>query len=180
MTKVDKLLHAFEAALREPWAATLSGQEKVWFLVYEPAEQRKVDLQIGEFEIRAKAARKTWIPISLKQVFPEWMARHEYREEYFADPTALADQLEYDFRDFVIQYLRDQIRAGSDGPHALIALTGVGALFGFCRLSEVLKGATESLQGRLLVFFPGEFSSNQYRLLDARDGWNYLARPITA
>jgi len=26
----------------------------------------------------------------------------------------------------------------------------------------------------------GEFEKNHYRLLDARDGWSYLARPITA
>ena len=35
------------------------------------------------------------------------------------------------------------------------------------------------IQGRLLLFFPGEFDNNNYRLLDARDGWNYLAVPIT-
>ena len=33
--------------------------------------------------------------------------------------------------------------------------------------------------GRLVVFFPGQFEQNNYRLLDARDGWNYLAVPIT-
>jgi len=37
-----------------------------------------------------------------------------------------------------------------------------------------------SIRGRLLVFFPGEYENNNYRLLDARDGWNYLAVPITA
>ena len=30
-----------------------------------------------------------------------------------------------------------------------------------------------------MLFFPGEFENNNYRLLDARDGWNYLAVPIT-
>jgi hypothetical protein len=29
------------------------------------------------------------------------------------------------------------------------------------------------------VFFPGVYENNNYRLLDARDGWNYLAVPIT-
>jgi hypothetical protein len=32
--------------------------------------------------------------------------------------------------------------------------------------------------GRLLVLFPGEYNEPQYRFLDARDGWNYLAVPI--
>jgi len=36
------------------------------------------------------------------------------------------------------------------------------------------------IRGRLLVFFPGVYEQDNYRLLDARDGWNYLAIPITA
>jgi hypothetical protein len=35
------------------------------------------------------------------------------------------------------------------------------------------------IRGRVVVFFPGEYENNNYRLLDARDGWNYLAVPIT-
>ena len=52
-------------------------------------------------------------------------------------------------------------------------------LFGFARLSEILKSCDKDFKGRLLIFFPGEFEHNHYRLLDARDGWDYLARPIT-
>jgi hypothetical protein len=36
------------------------------------------------------------------------------------------------------------------------------------------------VKGRLLVFFPGSFDDNNYRLLNSYDGWNYLAVPITA
>jgi hypothetical protein len=36
------------------------------------------------------------------------------------------------------------------------------------------------VNGRMLVFFPGEVDGNNYRLLGAKDGWNYLATPITA
>jgi hypothetical protein len=38
----------------------------------------------------------------------------------------------------------------------------------------------DAVPGRLLVLFPGEYENNSYRLLDARDGWSYLAVPITA
>jgi histidinol-phosphate phosphatase family protein len=37
----------------------------------------------------------------------------------------------------------------------------------------------QSIHGRLLVLFPGTKNENNYRLLDARDGWNYLANGIT-
>jgi hypothetical protein len=43
----------------------------------------------------------------------------------------------------------------------------------------VLKEVVKDIRGRLVVFFPGEYEDNNYRLLDARDGWNYLAVPIT-
>jgi hypothetical protein len=35
------------------------------------------------------------------------------------------------------------------------------------------------IRGRLVVFFPGHLERSNYRLLDARDGWNYMAVPIT-
>jgi hypothetical protein len=49
----------------------------------------------------------------------------------------------------------------------------------FLVLPAYLKSCDKDFKGRLLIFFPGEFEQNHYRLLDARDGWDYLARPIT-
>jgi hypothetical protein len=88
------------------------------------------------------------------------------------------DQLETDFKQEAIRYLTQQIQPADE--HTLVALRDVSALFGFARLNEVLRGATNTFKGRMLVFFPGEFQQYQYRLLDARDGWSYLARPIVA
>ena len=61
----------------------------------------------------------------------------------------------------------------------MVAVFGVGALFGFARLSQILKMVEPDIRGRLVVFFPGHLDRNNYRLLDARDGWNYMAVPIT-
>ena len=47
------------------------------------------------------------------------------------------------------------------------------------RFSEIVRKVDRDIRGRLLVFFPGQYEHNNYRLLDARDGWNYLAIPIT-
>jgi hypothetical protein len=43
----------------------------------------------------------------------------------------------------------------------------------------VLKLVEGDVKGRLVVFFPGTLEQNNYRLLDARDGWNYMAVPIS-
>jgi hypothetical protein len=50
------------------------------------------------------------------------------------------------------------------------------------RVSTIVEGIKDTVAGRLLVFFPGEHhpENHTYRLLDARDGWNYLAVPLLA
>jgi hypothetical protein len=178
-SKTDQLLQAFEKVVNEPWSAALSGQERIWFLVYDPAEQRKVDLRLGDFETATIKAGKGWKSISLKKCFPSWMAGHDYRDEYFANPEYIVDQLEAEFIPFAIQYLKDSLEKIAQDANTLVAVRDVSALFGFARLSEILKSCDKDIKGRMLIFFPGEFEHNHYRLLDARDGWDYLARPIT-
>ena len=107
------------------------------------------------------------------------MANHDYRDEYFQDPGALTDQLETEFKKFVIEYLIQKISQYGDFEDSVIALIDVPSLYGFVRLSDILNAVAHSIKGRMLVFFPGEFARNHYRLLNARDGWSYLARPIT-
>ena len=62
----------------------------------------------------------------------------------------------------------------------VVAVTGVASLFGFMKVARLMEMVQNSIPGRLLVFFPGEYQDSTYRLLDARDGWNYHAVPITA
>jgi hypothetical protein len=83
-----------------------------------------------------------------------------------------------DFKQSVVASVRaalDQLQAD-----AVLALCGMGALFGFLRVSEILPLIEGHVRGRLLVFFPGVYEQDNYRLLDARDGWNYHAVPILA
>jgi hypothetical protein len=61
----------------------------------------------------------------------------------------------------------------------VVGVYGLASLFGFARVSEVMARIEKSIRGRLVVLFPGEYDNNNYRLLDARDGWNYHAIPIT-
>ena len=64
----------------------------------------------------------------------------------------------------------------------MVGLLGAGTLFGLgdaVKVSALLNAVNDAIVGRLLVFFPGEHEGNSYRLLDASDGWNYLATPIT-
>jgi hypothetical protein len=178
-TRTELLIEAYTRVVKEPWSSALSGQERIWFLVYDPAELRKIELHFGEFETVAMRAGKKWRSISMKHCFPSWMANHEYREDYFTSPEYIVDQLEAEFIPFAIQFLKDELAKIDQDEHTLVALKDVSSLFGFARLSEILKSCSKDFKGRLIIFFPGEFEQNHYRLLDARDGWDYLARPIT-
>jgi len=178
-SKIDQLLEAYEKVVSEPWSPALSGQEKIWFLVYDPADQRKIDLHMDDFETITMHAGKKWKSISMKGCFPAWMAHHEYKEEYFKNPEFIVDQLEAEFIPFAIQFMKKELEQCGQDQDTVVAVRDVSSLFGFARLSEILKSCDKDIQGRLLIFFPGEFEQNHYRLLDARDGWDYLARPIT-
>jgi hypothetical protein len=48
------------------------------------------------------------------------------------------------------------------------------------RVSDLIQRVSGSVRGRLLVLVPGSFENGNYRLLDARDGWNFMAIPIIA
>lgn len=178
-SKIEQLIAAYEKVVNEPWSSSLSGQERIWFLVFDPSELRKVTLHEGEFENVTIKANKKWHLISLKSCFPSWMSNHDYREEYFESPEYVIDQLEAEFIPYAIEFIREKLKAINQEEDIVIAIKDVASIFGFGRLAEILKSCDKDIKGRMLIFFPGEFEHNQYRLLDARDGWDYLARPIT-
>ncbi len=180
ISKTDTLINNYERVLKEPWNLKLSGQEKVWFLVYDPAEQRKVLFRIGDFENVTRKHGHDWLEINLAESFPAWMAAHEYHEAYFENPDDIQDQVEDAFKNYVVTLITQAMASCRDIENTVVVITHVSALFGFIKLSDVLKDVYSFNKGRILIFFPGEYHNNQYRLMDARDGWNYLARPITA
>lgn len=176
MSKVNKLLKKFESVIKEPWSQGLSGQEKVWFLIFDPADLKKVYFNLGEFEIATKNANREWLLISLNSCFTNWLSGHDYREEFFKEPEYISDALQSDFREYISKEISIALKQNS--PTTLVVLKDVSAIFGFIKLSEIVQDISNKIQGRLMVLFPGEYTNNQYRLMDARDGWNYLARPI--
>ena len=63
---------------------------------------------------------------------------------------------------------------------SVVTVTGLASLFDFMRVSSLIDRVEDSIRGRLLVLFPGEYTGNVYRFMDARDGFNYMAVPITS
>lgn len=177
MSKIDLLLKAYERFVNLPWQQNLSGREKVWFCIYDPRDERRLRARLPEFEMATRNAGHGWVLRDITAKFEEWMAANEYRESYFAEPGLLTPALDT-FLDDLAEQLH--MEAEAVDMNTIFAVLGVGALFGITRVSTLVEHIAGSIKGRLLVFFPGTRDGSNYRLLDARDGWNYLAVPIEA
>ena len=88
--------------------------------------------------------------------------------------------MEEDIRDCVVKELRTALEAKDVDAETVVAVQGAGALYGFAHVSPIIERIEDAIRGRLLVFFPGEYERNLYRFMDARDGFNYMAVPITS
>lgn len=177
MSKVDDLLDRYEQTASRPWKRRAAGAQKVWFVVYPPDYEREIRARLDEFKLATTRADHTWRHLDLTSAFPEWMAQHEYREGYFEEPEDIAFIME-DFLDHLAAQVKDILADGD--ADTVVALSGIGTLFGFVYVSDLIDAVDQHIQGRLAVFFPGRHERNTYRLLDARDGWDYLALPIKA
>ena len=153
-TRIDLLVEAYEKVVKEPWSSALSGQERIWFLVYDPAEQRKIDLRLGDFETSAIKAGKKWKAISLKQCFPLWMANHEYKEDYFNNPEYIVDQLEAEFIPFAIEFLKNELKNIEQDEDTLIAIKRCICSFRFCPLIRNTKKLRQRFQRTPAYLFP--------------------------
>lgn len=179
MSKIDDLLNAYKKHVSLPWTQILSSQEKVWFCIYDPSQERRLCKQLGEFAIATQQAGHEWISIEITNYYEEFLSTNEYKEKYFKNPKLMKFE-EKNFFDFLAVKIQDKIKDANST--TVIALVGIGSLFGIVRVSKVVEHIikTNEIPGRLLVFFPGSRDGNNYRLLNARDGWNYLATPIEA
>ncbi len=178
MDRVDALLAEYRRQLTMPWRADLAGAERVWMAVYPPELERRVRARLGDFELATREAGHPWLQHDVTTSFSKWLAAQEYASAYYADPELLAPALPG-----YLTSLGEELAATLQGPDAsdasVVVLVGVGTLFPMVRVSDLLQRVADRIQGRLLVLFPGSFERGNYRLLDARDGWNYLAIPIT-
>ena len=177
MSEIEDLLSRYERYARLPWDDKLAGAQKVWFARYDPDQERRLRIRIGEFQTATTDAGHTWRLVDITDSFAEWMTNHEYKDAYFKQPVDLELAL-VDFSDFVVEQVRQELNQPGVDEDTVVALLGLASLFGLTRVAELIAKVDSEIRGRLLAFFPGQQNSSNWRLLDARDGWNYHAVPI--
>ncbi len=179
MGRIEQLSENYSRHIKLPWQKDLAGAQKAIFVIYPPTDERRLKNKKELFETETKRAGHNWKELDLTRTFAEWMSNVSYRESYFESPEDLVLKLDEEFVDFAAAKIRQILRNPETDKNTVTAIFGIASLFGFARVSEVMSEVEKDIKGRLVVFFPGEFDQNNYRLMDARDGWNYLAVPIT-
>ena len=179
MSRIEDLAERYGRHIGTAWQRTVAGAQRVVMIVYDKEMERTLRARKVAFEMATRQSGHDWHELDLSGAFANWMSAEDYREEYFASPDDLHLKLEAEFPEFVADRIRSVLSNADVTESSVVAIFGVGALFGLARVSNILKLVETDIRGRLAVFFPGQFEKNGYRLLDGRAGWNYLAIPIT-
>ena len=181
MSRLDQLLSSYRRHVALPQRKGLHFNQRVWFVVYSPEDERRLQQRILDFEIATKEANLFWHELCLTGFYTEWINTYEQEERQtcLSDPSIL-ESYKNDFLDFIKRRVDASLGTISSEhlDKTVVALTGTIDLYDFAHVSEVIGALDENFPGTMLVFFPGEREGNVYRFLGARDGWDYLAVPI--
>ena len=180
MSRVSELVEKYQTHIALPWLKSLAPQQRVLFLVYEPAEELKLRLLLDSFEASTKAVGHGWKLVDVENAFADWMSQQDYKEAYFENPELFTeDQLE-PFVEHVTERIIAAAGSVASDPEAVVAVAGAGAMFGLASVHRIVESAARNVAGRLAVFFPGSCSGGNFRLLDGHDGAGYHATVINA
>jgi len=183
MNLAQTILERLKEHLSLPWPENVSPRERVVMVVYPPNDERKLRrlIESGEFASEIKTTGHGWLEYDLATEFSAWLAEYEYRDRYLARPERLWDDggNVRGLEEYLVQKIADAARDLT--ANDVLALVGGGGLFGLHSVSTLIEQIESHVSGRLVIFFPGEHDAknNSYRLLGAKDGWGYLAVPIT-
>lgn len=175
MSTVEDLLAAFRRRLDVPWRPDEAPAGRVWMLWYAKEHERRVRGRLGEFRLAAEQAARGWRELDIAPMFGEWIVAQPWFERVAKRPATLSTVIGQ-FEATTAQRVCTELAAC--GSNDILALTGIASLFGLIRAQSLLATVAEAVPGRLLVTFPGVHRDGIYRLLDARDGYDYLAVPI--
>ena len=179
MNKIERLIVSYKEYITIPWQEDVAPLQRVIFCVYDENDELRLRAKIDEFEIVTIQASHGWAVFDLTDSFASWLAGQKYAVHYFKKPHLLATLLP-NYLTYIVDEFEKFLAKQDVGKESVVAVKGVGALFGFLKVKEVIDKLSPLVSGRLLVFFPGSYENNNYRLLDGYDGWNYLAVPTTA
>jgi hypothetical protein len=179
VNRIERLAESYGRFIAVPWQDNAAPAQRVIFCIYDPKDELHLRAKIDEFEIATQQAGHGWALFDLTDTFADWLKAQRYAESYFEKPNLLSSLLDK-YLDYITDKFQAFLATADTGEDAVLAVNGVGSLFGLIKVKGVVDKLAPLVSGRLVIFFPGTYENNNYRLLDGYDGWNYLAVPIAA
>lgn len=183
MARLDHLIANYKRHLGIKLRSDMPLSQRVWFLVYPPEEERRLQYRLEEFRIAAAEAGLGWLQIDLTGSFTRWIDTFgEFEKKSILQQQ---DIIESYARKGFCRYLAETMTRqatmvpAEQAPKTIFALTGLMELYDFIDVSSVIDALSKDFPGVLAVFFPGERENTSYRFLNARTSWDYLAVPLT-
>ena len=184
MSRIDNLVLNYRRHVALPLRPERSLNQRVWFVVYEPDEERRMQMRIPEFELATRDAGLHWRLISFTGAFAAWLDTFDVDERQMCldEPALVEGYADPGFIDFLVNQAAAVIDAVPEVERdkTVFAVTGLMELYDFVHVSAMIEKLPASTPGVVLLLFPGEREGNTYRFLGARTGWDYLAVPILA
>ena len=177
MSRLKRLADNYETHIGIPWRDAAAAQ-RVIFCVYSEADELKLRAKIGEFELATQRKDHRWLHFDITDTFSDWLSKQKYAASYYQNPTLLSSLLPK-YGDYLCERIAEFIESSGADENTVVALSGVASLFGLVKAKDVVEKVAAKVSGRLLVFFPGRYEHNNFRLLDGYDGWDYHAYVIT-
>lgn len=180
MGKIDILIKNYSRTIAVPWREIAAAQ-RVIFAVYPETDELKIRARIDDFAIATRNVedgQHGWVHFDITNTFAEWMQTLKYANSYYHKPQLFKSIIKK-YGDFIEEKFDELLEEEKLTNEDVVALSGVGSVFGFIKVSELVDRLAPKVKGRLLVLFPGSYESSNYRLLDGYDGWNYHALPLT-
>ena len=179
MSKIKRLIQSYGKHISIPWREDAAAAQRVIFCVYNETEELRLRVRVDEFELATRQAGHGWALFDLTNTFALWLTSQKYAQSYFRKPDLLFTLMPK-YMNYIVDTSQGFLTETQSDENTVVAIQGVGSLFGFLKVKEVVDQLAPKVPGRLVIFFPGSYENNNYRLLDGYDGWNYLAVPITA
>jgi hypothetical protein len=137
--RIEELAERYAGHIRTPWQRTVAGAQRVIMVVYDKELERTLRARRTAFENATRESGHAWREVDVTDAFARWIAADEYREPYFESPEDLQLKLEAEFADYVTARIREALTGPDLTESSVLAVLGVGALYGFTRVSKVLK-----------------------------------------
>ena len=180
MSRINQLIENYRRHVSLPLRENAASAQRIWFAVYPPEDERRLQHHVQEFELATKEVGMAWHMIDLHGLLAEWFNSEDPEElaAWFSYPQDIDLYARSQWKERLTKLIESEVANLPTPERTVVALGGLMELFDFLEVSELLETLERAIPGYLLLFFPGERENNTYRFLRARDGWDYLAVPI--